>query len=104
MDISEWHYRCLEGRIAKHVARGTDNPSVIIKTALSMLAKGKIRPAALQSMLADIDKRSVQPFLHAPGRWNQPDRISRFKFIEASLHFAAAFRLYDRSGPIIVGS
>ena len=75
----------LEGRIAKHVARGTDHPKAIIKTAQSMLAKGKIGSPALRRMLAEIDKNSVQPFLHAPGQWNQPDGATRFKFIEAAL-------------------
>jgi hypothetical protein len=83
LNISEWHYRRLKGRIASHVARGSDNQKAIIKSAQTMLAKGELGLEELRRMLGEVENDSVQPFLQPP--WNQPDRLSRFRLLESGL-------------------
>lgn len=83
IEIAEWHYRRLKGRIASHVARGGDRPQAIIKSAQTMLAKGDISPESIARILEEVQAESVQPFLGPP--WNQPERSERFTLLKSSL-------------------
>lgn len=83
LDVSEWYYRQLKGRIAAHVARGRDKPEAIVKSARTILARGDISPEALARILQEVQIESVQPFLGPP--CNQPERFGRFGPLKSGL-------------------
>ncbi|MGO9267623.1 MAG: hypothetical protein ACLQBA_22525 [Candidatus Binataceae bacterium] len=83
LDIVEWNSNLLKGRIASHVARGTDNRKAIIKSIRTTLAKGNLAPEALPRILDEVERDSVQPFLKPP--WNQPERLERFRLLKIDL-------------------
>jgi hypothetical protein len=83
LEVGEWYYRQLKGRIAGHVARGSDRPAAIVKSARTIVARGDISPEALARILEEVQIESVQPFVGPP--WNQPERFGRFRLLKSSL-------------------
>jgi hypothetical protein len=82
-DIQDWYRRLLKGRIASHVARGTDNPNAIVASARTIIGRAALENEMLEDILVEVRAESVEPFLGAP--WNQPKRAERFESLKSSL-------------------
>jgi hypothetical protein len=83
LDVEQWCYRLVKGRIASHVARGTDEPNTVVKFTKTLLARRRLGGDTLQRVLEEVNSESVQPFLALP--WNQPERLERFRVLKSGL-------------------
>jgi hypothetical protein len=86
-DLQQWSYQQVKGRIASHVARGTDNLQAVIKSTFTMSAKCGMGREALEKMLDEVNAESVLPFLQSPPQspWRQPERLERFVRLKSLL-------------------
>lgn len=82
-DIRKWHRSLLKGRIAAHVARGTDSPNAIVKSTRTVMERNNLPHEMLEGILAEVNAESVKPFL-TPS-WNQPERAERFRSLRSYL-------------------
>lgn len=82
-DTREWYRSLLKGRIAAHVARGTDRPNAIVKSTRTTIERNALGHAILEEIFAEVNAESVNPFLGPP--WNQPQRAERFRSLKSSL-------------------
>jgi hypothetical protein len=83
IDIRQWDYKRCKGMITSFVAQGDGIPERIAKSIRTTIAGGHVARAAVEQMLAETNTETVQPFLGA--RWNQPERLERFRDIESTL-------------------
>ena len=82
-DTRVWYRSLLKGRIAAHVARGTDNPNAIVKSTRTTIERNGLGRGILEEIFAEVNAESVKPFLTPP--WNQPQRAERFRLLKSSL-------------------
>lgn len=85
LDFNEWNYARCKGRITAYVSRGKEKPERIIKSIRTTMAKGNLGSEALERILQEVERESVQPFLGEP--WNQPKRLERFRLIKEQLEY-----------------
>jgi len=82
-DAERWCRSVVKGRIAAYVARGTDNPNAIVKSARSIMKRNNLGQEYLEGIFAEVSVESVKPFL-GPS-WNQPQRAERFSSLKSAL-------------------
>ena len=87
-DLREWDYRRCKGTITSYVARGRGMPERIAKSIRTTMTSGHFGRAEVAQMLAETERDAVQPFLDA--RWNQLERLDRFRDIKIALDQALA--------------
>jgi hypothetical protein len=81
LEMDKWYYLQVKGRIAAHVARGTDKPDAIAKAARTIVSRSHVGQDALA--ITEVESESVRPFLGPP--WNQPPRLERFNNLKSCL-------------------
>jgi hypothetical protein len=86
-DQNGWIYKWCKGLICSYVARGSNKPETIGKSLATTMANGEIDRNALEEILKAIDEETVQPFLgRLEPRWNQPERLERFRAVRSAIH------------------
>ena len=80
LDFSQWNYERCKGLVISYVVKGRGHPERIAKSIRTTMSRGNLSHEALDQMLIEIDKETVQPALTPP--WNQPERMERFQLIK----------------------
>jgi len=81
LDTRDWTRQWIKGRIASHVARGTDNPGAIVKSIRTMLTREGMTDADFSAIMDEVNRESVLPFLKTDGMY-RPERLERFAALE----------------------
>lgn len=64
-DTRVWYRSFLKGRIAAHVARGTDNPNAIVKSTRTTIERNGLERGILEEIFSEVNAESGRSLLGA---------------------------------------